>query len=292
MYSTLVNQYFRRFNPRLAQYIKRVSVYPRYYRSLHMGRINFKKYRKNYKQHILFVAGLPKSGTTWMENMLASHPGITPIMPYQVTAHEMKYKSSIDYDFPDGMFEPLKNGLFVLKMHSYGSKHNVNILKKNKINYCIIYRDLRDAALSHCFYVKSTPWHPECQEYRNFDIKECLKIFCSNRLDEWINWIRSWRENRDKEHSIEITYEELLRNTTATFSKLVQLFELDNSNETIQVIIEKNRFSNMKKKDSNFFRKGVSGDWKNYFDDEIKGIFKDKAGDLLRELGYEKDLDW
>ncbi|MHA1381694.1 MAG: sulfotransferase domain-containing protein, partial [Candidatus Helarchaeota archaeon] len=143
-------------NPKIARNLKKIFVYPRYYRSLFIGRKNFKKYKNKYKQNILFVAGLPKSGTTWLENMLASYPGITPIMPYQVTKHEMKYKSSIEYDLPKGVFEPLKNGLYVMKMHIYGSNHNVNILKKNNIKYCIIYRDLRDAAVSHCFYVRST----------------------------------------------------------------------------------------------------------------------------------------
>jgi len=292
MYSTIAVKYFRGLNPKLAQILKQLFVYPRYYRSLYTGRHQFKKYKCIYKQNILFVAGLPKSGTTWLENMLATYPGITPIMPYQVTKHEMKYKSSIEYDLPERVFDPLKNGLYVMKMHIYGSNHNVDILKKNDIKYCIIYRDLRDAAVSHCFYVRSTPWHPECQEYRNLDIKKCLRKFCSERLDEWAGWIRSWRENCDKDNSLEITYEELLRDTFITYRKVVQLFGLDDSNKIIQGIIDKHSFDRLKKKDANFFRKGTSGDWKNYFDDEIKGIFKERAGDLLKEIGYEKDLDW
>jgi len=41
-----------------------------------------------------------------------------------------------------------------------------------------------------------------------------------------------------------------------------------------------------------FYRKGIAGDWKNHFRDEDKRIFKEIAGDLLIQLGYEKDLDW
>lgn len=40
------------------------------------------------------------------------------------------------------------------------------------------------------------------------------------------------------------------------------------------------------------FRKGVMGDWRNYFTPEHKRAFKEVAGQLLIELGYEKDLDW
>lgn len=40
------------------------------------------------------------------------------------------------------------------------------------------------------------------------------------------------------------------------------------------------------------YRKGVSGDWKNYFSEEHKKIFKEEAGDLLIGLGYESGLTW
>jgi hypothetical protein len=43
---------------------------------------------------------------------------------------------------------------------------------------------------------------------------------------------------------------------------------------------------------SSFYRKGVAGDWKNHFTERDKRIFKKEAGELLIELGYERDLDW
>lgn len=40
------------------------------------------------------------------------------------------------------------------------------------------------------------------------------------------------------------------------------------------------------------FRKGKIGDWKNYFDDEMKSMFKTLMGNELIYLGYEKDNNW
>lgn len=40
------------------------------------------------------------------------------------------------------------------------------------------------------------------------------------------------------------------------------------------------------------FRKGVIGGWRSVLSDEHKDEFKKLAGNLLIELGYEKDLDW
>ena len=39
-------------------------------------------------------------------------------------------------------------------------------------------------------------------------------------------------------------------------------------------------------------RKGVAGDWKHVFTERDKAIFKEFAGELLIELGYEKDNSW
>ena len=39
-------------------------------------------------------------------------------------------------------------------------------------------------------------------------------------------------------------------------------------------------------------RKGIVGDWKNYFNKEAREIFNHYAGDQLIKLGYEKDRSW
>jgi hypothetical protein len=39
-------------------------------------------------------------------------------------------------------------------------------------------------------------------------------------------------------------------------------------------------------------RKGIAGDWKNVFTERDKAVFKEAAGNLLIELGYEKDDNW
>jgi len=40
------------------------------------------------------------------------------------------------------------------------------------------------------------------------------------------------------------------------------------------------------------FRSGKTGEWKKYFTEEHRKIFKDVAGDLLVRLGYESNNDW
>jgi len=40
------------------------------------------------------------------------------------------------------------------------------------------------------------------------------------------------------------------------------------------------------------YRKGQQGDWMNHFNSKHKEVFKEKYGQLLIDLGYEKDLNW
>ncbi len=48
----------------------------------------------------------------------------------------------------------------------------------------------------------------------------------------------------------------------------------------------------MDPKRSNTYREGKSGAWRKHFTDRNRHHFKEHAGDLLIELGYETDLDW
>ena len=52
------------------------------------------------------------------------------------------------------------------------------------------------------------------------------------------------------------------------------------------------RFACNARRASATFRSGKTGEWKKYFKDEHKKIFKDIAEDLLIRLGYERDLNW
>ncbi len=57
----------------------------------------------------------------------------------------------------------------------------------------------------------------------------------------------------------------------------------------------KNLSNGRKKGDENtnsHYRKGKRSDWQNHFNDEHKKVFKERYGELLIRLGYEKNYDW
>lgn len=92
---------------------------------------------------------------------------------------------------------------------------------------------------------------------------------------------------------LRVKYEDLKFDTINTMEKIFNFLGADSSRSLLLKISDETRFEKLKKSDgSSFYRKGKSGDWKNYFTEKDKKIFKQIAGDLLVKLGYEKDYDW
>lgn len=285
--------------PPVARLAKRVAVYPRYAAQARRCREGFRLYGDRYPQRILFVAGLPKSGTTWIEKMLSSWPGFGEILIPEVAAHEIRQGGSDRYDLPPDMFDRFRNMLVLTKMHVHGSEHNAEVLRRAGVRYIVLFRDLRDVAVSKSFYVRNTPWHPEHPHYVGKSIQDCLAVFAERTLEDYVNWIRSWDRNADPERSVILRYEQMLDDVEGCLGRIAGLFELDASPETIREIAEKNSFRSMsggrargEASESDFVRKGVAGDWRNHFTPDLCELYRAKIGRFLVELGYEKDESW
>lgn len=66
----------------------------------------------------------------------------------------------------------------------------------------------------------------------------------------------------------------------------------------LRLILWRNSFSRLagrrrgRENARHHYRKGVPGDWRSYLQGEHKDLFKKQWGQLLIDLGYEKDWDW
>jgi hypothetical protein len=97
----------------------------------------------------------------------------------------------------------------------------------------------------------------------------------------------------------EVTYEDLLQDTVKELKRLVGFLGASSDEETVRDCVEQCSFENLsggrkrgQEDPTSFFRKGVAGDWKRVFTEKDKQIFKEEAGNVLVELGYEKDSNW
>lgn len=290
----------RRFlTPGMSRVAKRVAVPFRYRAQLRACREGFRLHGSKYTQRVLFVAGLPKSGTTWLEKIVSSYPGFSEVLIPEVTRHELATGGSHDFDLPADTFTRFKDMLVLTKMHVHGSPNNARVLKESGVPYVVLFRDLRDVAVSNYFYVRNTPWHPEHAHYAGRSVEEGLAVFAERTLRPYADWVRSWKANRDPERSTILRYEEMLADTVGCLTRVARTFELPSDEKTMIELADRFSFRKMsggrstgQADPTRFVRKGVAGDWVNHFTPRLRDIYKSAIGDFLIEHGYEKDTSW
>lgn len=285
--------------PSIARRSRQIAAYPRTLWQISQCRSGYARYGSSYPQNILFVAGLPKSGTSWLEQMLASYPGFQTYMPPAALAYEARTGGSHDLDLPPNCFSQMSNMLVVTKLHVHGSPHNVALLHEANLRYVILYRDLRDVAVSYYFYVRRTPWHAEYQQYANLSPERGLIRFANRLLSAYVAWVQSWHANRDPAQSLIIRYEEMVRDPVKTLTNVAYHLHLDRSADMIQTIVREHDFLRLsngrrpgEQQTESFFRKGVVGDWKTYFTPVVTDLYKQKIGSFLIDYGYEPNDAW
>lgn len=292
MLSTQV-QHLRRLPPPVGRLAKRALVYPRYWRQVARCKQAYRDYGERYPKPILFVAGLPKSGSTWLERMLASYPGWNELLIPEVARFEMRSGGSHHYPLPADTFTRFAQMLVLTKMHVPGTPHNVALLRASAVPYVVLFRDLRDVAVSHYHYVRNTPWHPEYRAYAALDLDGGLHHFARTLLPAYVDWIRTWRANRDPELSLEVRYESMLEDPHAHLSAILDLFGLPADAQRVAEIVEAQSFKRLsggrergEANTKSFFRSGKAGGWREVFTPAHTAAFQEHAGALFEKLGY------
>lgn len=288
------SEYLRKLPKSLATPIRNSLVYPRYWWHAHKCRQGYKKFGDQYKNNVLFVVGIPKSGTTWLEKMLSSYPGYSELLIPEATLAPRGI-----FNLPEDTFTRMRDMLVLSKMHLAWTEHNAKVLSESKIPYAVLYRDLRDICISDYHYVRLTPWHWAHDETMRMTISQYIDQWIEYALPGFCQWVDKWYDNSDPQQSVMVRYEDILSDPHSSLRRILELYELPATEERINEMVEKNRFDRLsggrvagQEKSSSFFRKGKSGDWKNHFSPGQKEAFKKIGGDWLIRHGYETDFNW
>jgi hypothetical protein len=197
----------------------------------------------------------------------------------------------------------------VVHGHDFLSPELAEILEKNGIKVVLMIRDPRDQLISRVFHIRRVEdhaWHDRLKAASMDDaIMLCIKG--GDGLPDMrtmIELTQTWFDNRLK--IVCVRYEELLAEPIKEFHRVVNYLDIHMSEALLESIVARNQFERLatgkkfwketRKKGqadpNSHFRKGITGDWQNYFNKAHKDLFKQQAGDKLIELGYEKDLNW
>ena len=210
---------------------------------------------------------------------------------------------SIHFDY-DVFFDPTCSEFF-----SYFSQSNVptyhwthseyalfsEIGRQDDLKILCLIRDPRDVLISFVkdqMYVHQVSQEKERQYYLDVTQHQLPKF-----LDIAIQW---YTLNRNKCHRIR--FDDMKKDTLGTVVSIFKFIGLDVPDEIIQKYVDKYSFENVTKRNRGdegqvirtgyLYRKGVSGEWRNYFDEELKKHFKQFCGRQLVALGYEENNEW
>jgi hypothetical protein len=165
-----------------------------------------------------------------------------------------------------------------------------------------VYRDPRDMIVSHVFY--ATQMHPGHGMHRYYN--EVLDSM-EQRIDAAIQGVdepgselssvRARYENYmgwlEQPLVLSLRFEDLILNREIAFGRILDYLEARGfrpqvpRQQGVEVLNEA-----IQPRKSGTFRKGKPGNWQEYFSEHNKAHFKEVAGDILIELGYERDLAW
>lgn len=250
------------------------------------------------RQKVL-VNGVPKSGTTWMVRLLATVPGYRAVGNFR--GHTGSYHGARPGD--------------VIHGHDWYTAELKETLQANHIQVVLVVRDLRDQAVSRMFHLKRDETHAWQPTLKQMSHDEALMLSIEGReaqeglpvlpgVAAWKTFTRQWLAG-DLE-LICLRYEDLLADPVKEVGQVFQRLDIALSERLLEAIVVRNRFERLtigrrfwqrgrgpgQEDAASHFRKGIIGDWQNYFNAAHRSRFKELAGDWLVELGYETGVDW
>ncbi len=282
--------------------------------------------KNNRPPSVFFVTGVPKSGTTWVQMMLNCHhqifcrpedkfcgclKGIAQLLDgynrlidqaNQNTAHQ---KDMYLFDATDRIYcfkwlvtrALLKYSKAGKPVTHVGTKDNgiignpdIYVQSFPEAKFIGVLRNPKDVAVSSWF--NNLRVEPNFTERSGGD----LAVWAKKVVFTWgthIKKMSSAFEDRP-DQLLWVRYEDLLSDTTATVTAMLNFLNVRSDLAEIQNIIEENRFSNLSsgrkqgQEDPNhFFRKGISGDWKNHLAPDVWNEITIDVQDLMGHLLYE-----
>lgn len=105
--------------------------------------------------------------------------------------------------------------------------------------------------------------------------------------------VQMQRWNYHNPNVIELRYENVIGNETESFNRLFEHYRFHRRARQRGVeLATQLRLENQKKGDTKHIRSGETKQWKEELPPRVQEVFKQAHGDVLVQLGYERDLNW
>lgn len=274
---------------------------------------------------LFFMTGLFKAGTTWMGLLLNSHPGLfcgpKEIHSFSAQVTELYTQKRLE-ELPAGEAEEWGNNILEAKraaliwqilsvadnsgakrLGGRGPVANIRQLIRAfpNIKIPVIIRDGRDIAVSAAFFHRKY----YNQSYERFFEDSALSRINADYARGWAwqfkdFYSRAISLQREYPSNVIVArYEDLLDDPVREMQAVYSFLSVAADEVTTRAAVDRCSFEKLsggrkpgEADNSSFFRKGVAGDWRNYFTSDAVVAFKSIAGDFLVEAGYEPSDNW
>jgi hypothetical protein len=261
---------------------------------------------------ILLGISFPKSGTHLLDQILV---GFSRVAPFARRLHSF----FAGYEGESGLKHSLSETLAwvdslrrldIASAHLFAWPEVVDRVARPAFVPYFIFRDPRDVAVSHVFYVTDMePDHVHHNFYQSLpDFNSRLRASILGRSDPlvaaqaadvefpdmagrfapYLGWL-------DQPSVLKIHFEDLVNDRIHSLDLIIDHLLARIGTKTLhasRATILESLEASINPGRSPTFRSGKTGEWRKYFTDEHKRIFKDVAGELLVKLGYEQDDNW
>jgi hypothetical protein len=228
----------------------------------------------------IIVSEYPKSGGNWLVSMIGDALNIPKRDIYMQgkwhvfdASNHPWYLGKQCFDFPE---------LCVIKSHEIPESE---LLKKFDATYIHLVRDGRDVVVSKYFYEKDFCVQNGILKDFNFTFEEYVPMIAC----EWAFFVEAWRAKQ----VITVHYERLLTESIKELNRvLLEITGQVINQGCVESAVSKNTKENFSKslektfKYNSFVRKGISGDWKNYFSADDLTHFNKVASGAMLDFGY------
>lgn len=260
----------------------------------------------------VYVGGFPKSGTTWISQLVAQYLGLPMIdhtlswLPLGVSCvlhQHWGYSPELDreiYVIRDGrdvmvsLYMNLMKRLvtFREKRAAFGGLNRVERALLDRLEWAVVHERRFEQILGPSF----EPWDAMANMPR-FIEAELSSPFLPAVTRPWHQHVNEWRSRGKK--TVFVRYEDMLADPNSTLTRVIaQHRDCEVDPELVALAVDRWAFERQTGRSrgtedrTKFARKGIAGDWQNYFSSDARRAFHAVAGDALIELGYEKDDSW
>lgn len=242
------------------------------------------------KQPTVFHITQYKCGSQWVAKVLSDIVNRRYVTPSEASAHVTEGRLRDGKVYPTVyLSKPRFDEVLSLNSHL------------RDVKPFVVIRDMRDVMISLYFSLKKSHSSDfkSVSRYRdilqNCSQEEGLMHILEVHIGLMIKMQESWL---DSGYPI-FRYEDLIEDELSIFRQIVDYCEFDIQDQHLMTIVNNNSFSSVtggrkpgQEDTSGHLRKGVKGDWANYFSDSLKDAFKNNFGEYLVKSQYEVNNEW